>query len=66
MNSIIVNLDDATDVNTVYNQIRRLYPAAKSIKVVRNDNEFQNLLFASESSLGFWDNDVDDKVWNDA
>lgn len=32
---------------------------------MKNDREmFQDLEIASESSLGFWDNDIDDEAWN--
>lgn len=30
------------------------------------EEEFGNLLMASESSLDFWDNPIDDDIWNDA
>lgn len=30
---------------------------------LKNDEEF-DLLTASRSSTGFWDNDIDDQVWN--
>lgn len=29
------------------------------------NEEFTNLQAASETSLGFWDNSVDDETWND-
>jgi len=30
----------------------------------KHDQEFKELMYASESSMGFWDNDIDDEVWN--
>ena len=27
---------------------------------------FEDLLIASQSSLGFWDNPIDDEIWNNA
>ena len=32
----------------------------------KNGMSTNELLNASESSLSFWDNDIDDKVWNNA
>ena len=34
--------------------------------IVIPQDEFPDLLKASESSLSFWDNPIDDKVWNNA
>lgn len=38
------------------------------IIVLANDSEDTSAEFvrASETSIGFWDNPVDDRVWNDA
>ena len=30
------------------------------------DDNMEDLARLSESSLSFWDNDIDDQVWNDA
>ena len=30
------------------------------------EESFEDLLLASQSSLGFWDNPVDDEIWNNA
>ncbi|MEK6677194.1 MAG: hypothetical protein AABZ47_16270 [Planctomycetota bacterium] len=30
------------------------------------EDSMDDLMKASESGLGFWDNDIDDQVWNDA
>ncbi len=34
------------------------------LKAKRDKKVSEDLSKASESSLGFWDNDIDDKVWN--
>ena len=31
----------------------------------RDDDGFDDLVAASESSLGFWDNQLDDEDWSD-
>jgi predicted DNA-binding antitoxin AbrB/MazE fold protein len=36
------------------------------IIVLPINGEMNDLLKLSESSLGFWDNEIDDRVWNDA
>jgi len=36
------------------------------IIVLPAGDEMADLALASESSLGFWENDTDDRVWNDA
>lgn len=33
--------------------------------LLESNEEFQDLLKASESSLKFWNNKTDDKIWND-
>ena len=37
----------------------------EKLKVIEEDN-FSDLLSASSDSLDFWNNKVDDEVWNDA
>ena len=37
----------------------------EQVKIDSNDSD-TDLMIAAESSLDFWDNDIDDKVWNDA
>jgi hypothetical protein len=34
--------------------------------VVEEPNDFADLVSAAQSSLGFWDNPMDDEDWNDA
>jgi len=36
------------------------------IVLLPDKEELADLVSASESSLGFWDNPIDDEVWNDA
>ena len=33
--------------------------------VLKVDEEFKELLKASESSMDFWNNSIDDRIWND-
>ena len=61
MNSIIMNFDDTADMDAAYNQLKELFPNAETLK---KSDEFDDFLFASESSLAFWDNEIDDEVWN--
>ena len=35
-------------------------------KVSIMDDEYQYLLDASSENLEFWDNEIDDKIWNNA
>lgn len=35
-----------------------------SLKENRHDQEFKELIYASESSTNFWYNGIDDEVWN--
>lgn len=36
------------------------------LKSKSDKNEFESLENASQSSMSFWDNDIDDEVWNDS
>ena len=63
MNSILINFNDKTDINKVYDQLKKLYPDTDMIKY---NEKFSDLLLASESSLDFWNNDIDEEVWNNA
>ncbi|MGM0380350.1 MAG: DUF2281 domain-containing protein [Bacillota bacterium] len=38
----------------------------KFLKSKSDKNEFESLENASHSSIYFWDNDIDDEIWNDA
>lgn len=33
------------------------------LPLVEEEEEFEDLLMASESSLDFWDNSIDDEIW---
>jgi hypothetical protein len=35
------------------------------LKMKKSKEEFKDIQDASESSMGFWNNDIDDEVWND-
>ena len=63
MNSILINFDNETERNKMYDQLKKLYPGTDIIKY---HDEFGDLLLASESGLDFWNNDIDDEVWNNA
>ncbi|MBI4581827.1 MAG: hypothetical protein HY718_19175 [Planctomycetes bacterium] len=43
-------------------------PAGQMVEVILLpvDDSMTDLAEASESALGFWNNDIDDRVWNDA
>ena len=41
MNSIILNFDDNTDINAVYNQLKKQYP---KIEIIRNNDASENTL----------------------
>ncbi len=34
--------------------------------IISGEDEFFDLVNASGSSLGFWENEVDDEIWNSA
>lgn len=40
--------------------------AKKNEEIIIQSDEFKDLIDASSSSLDFWKNDGDDKIWNDA
>lgn len=35
------------------------------LSAIEIDDEFQDLKHASQSSIQFWENEIDDEVWND-
>jgi len=37
----------------------------EQLKRLEDDDLLYEMMRASESSLGFWDNDIDDEAWND-
>lgn len=46
-------------------EVDKILDFAEYLKSKRDKSVSEDLRKASESSLGFWDNDIDDKVWND-
>jgi predicted DNA-binding antitoxin AbrB/MazE fold protein len=44
-----------------------LKPGTKlEVILLETDEQFEDLVMASESSLEFWNNSIDDEVWNNA
>lgn len=46
------------------NEILEVIDYISYLKIRRDKEAFRNLQKASESSLDFWDNDIDNEVWN--
>jgi len=46
------------------NQIQEVIDFVLFLKNKQNNQVFKDLLSASESSIDFWNNDIDDDVWN--
>ncbi|MBM7602615.1 hypothetical protein JOC75_000585 [Metabacillus crassostreae] len=46
-------------------EVDKILDFAEYLKIKREKNLSEDLTKASESSLDFWDNDIDDEVWND-
>lgn len=53
---LIVNLPD--------NQVPEVIDFVSYLKLKKEKEIFKELEMASESSLDFWNNDLDDEVWN--
>ncbi len=47
-------------------EVVKILDFAEYIKAKKEKSLSEDLSKASESSIDFWDNDVDDEVWNDA
>jgi len=45
-------------------QIPEVIDFISFLKTKKNNQVFKDLELASESSLDFWNNDIDDEVWN--
>ncbi|SFE00031.1 Protein of unknown function [Lentibacillus persicus] len=45
-------------------EVDKILDFAEYLKSKRDKSVSEDLTKASESSLGFWDNDIDDEVWN--
>ena len=46
------------------NQIPEIIDFISFLKSKKDNEAFKDLLSASESSIDFWNNDIDDEVWN--
>ena len=47
------------------NEFEEVIDFLKYIKSRQKKDEFSELEKASQSSMSFWDNEIDDEVWND-
>lgn len=45
-------------------EVDKILDFAEYLKAKRDKSLSEDLTKASESSLDFWDNDIDDEVWN--
>ncbi|SDK63767.1 DUF2281 domain-containing protein [Lacicoccus qingdaonensis] len=45
-------------------EVDKILDFAEYLKAKRDENVSEELTKASESSLEFWDNDIDDKIWS--
>ena len=46
-------------------EVDKILDFAEYLKAKKEKNVSEELTKTSESSLDFWDNDIDDEVWND-
>ena len=46
-------------------EVDKILDFAEYLKIKREKSLSKDLTKDSESSLDFWDNDIDDEVWND-
>lgn len=47
-------------------EVDKILDFAEYLKTKKEKSLSEDLTKASESSIDFWDNDIDDEVWNDA
>ncbi|MFC0562345.1 DUF2281 domain-containing protein [Halalkalibacter alkalisediminis] len=47
-------------------EVDKILEFAEYLKTKKEKSLSEDLTKASESSIDFWDNDLDDEVWNDA
>lgn len=47
-------------------EVDKILDFAEYLKAKKEKRLSEDLTKASESSIDFWDNDIDDEVWNDA
>ena len=45
-------------------EVDKILDFVEYLKAKRDENVSEELTKASESSLEFWDNDIDDKIWS--
>ena len=77
MNSITMNFDDTTDINIIYNQLKKQYP---KIEIIKNDNpairamelmqeamagEAERLGLHSEEDVIKWVEEVREEIWRE-
>lgn len=58
--SILIKLIDEIPES----QIPEVIDFIMFLKIKKDKQIFKDLICASESSIDFWDNDIDDEVWN--
>jgi len=58
----IVNVDEKGKLETL--EVPELSKSRVEVIIVPLKNDDTDLLSASQSSIGFWENDIDDQVWN--
>lgn len=58
--SILIKLIDEIPES----QIPEVIDFIMFLKIKKDKQIFKDLIYASESSIDFWDNDIDDEVWN--
>ena len=46
------------------NQVPEIIDFISFLKSKKDNEAFKDLLSSSESSIDFWNNDIDDEVWN--
>lgn len=47
-------------------EVDKILDFAEYLKTKKEKSLSEDLTKASESSIDFWDNDIDDEVWNDS
>ena len=66
MNSIIMNFDDAVELDTVYNQLKKQYPKVEIVKdnilAIRAMERLQKVMAGEAEKLGF-QNEEDAIKW---
>jgi len=60
--NLLIKLIDEIPESKIPEVIDSIMPLKKSNS--KHDQEFKELMYASESSMDFWDNGIDDEIWN--